>query len=123
MTVTIDDEVARRHDRETRGARQPEPWPAILRPRATVAVAHGLDRLLAERDAHERRLTGPAWWRVALDDTRELMAERWIVQARDQAVRTDGERGRIETARMGAGATRVIDGDREGLIGQRAVDI
>src|SRR5690606_774263 len=115
-------------------APEPEPRAGAGRPRAAMAVARGRDRLVAERDARERHVTGgggehEVTRRLTGEDAREVGGELPLVLdalgPRGAPARV-ADRGRDarERARHESGAGRVaLHGDREGLVGQGTVEL
>src|SRR6185503_4867286 len=89
MAVAVDDQVARRNDRELAGATEAEPRSTAIGPCTAVAVTRGLDRLVTDRHAHERRRTEPRTRLVAAQHRGEQCWQRRVVETCDHAARAD----------------------------------
>src|SRR5262245_42154909 len=85
MTIAINDQVTRRHDRKLTGAAKAEPRPTAFGPRATMTVSHRLDRLVADRHAHKRRRAMPRPRLIAAHDVGQLLREKRVVELGHQA--------------------------------------
>ena len=119
VTVAVDDHVAGRHDREAARAPESEPRSRVVAPRAPVAVARGLDRLVPDRDAHERHVRGLGRRGACGEPRREI---RGVEPGDDHAV-ADRERRDVEVARDHGRAVIPVQRDGEGLVGELAVEL
>src|SRR6266545_2352962 len=96
VAVPVDDEVTRRDHGEVTRATKAEPRTAALAPRAAMAVACGLDRLVADRHAHERRRAPPG----RTLRTAELLRTVELIQLTARARTPAG--GRAQRSRVAA---------------------
>ena len=138
VAVAVDHHVAGGDRREALGVPEAEPRPGGRGPRAAMTVAGGRERLVADRDAHERGpIAGPrratrrgggrgGGARACRGEPRgELALGADVVgELGDDHVLAERERGEVERRGLDPGADQTPpDRDRERLVGQLAVEL